>query len=529
MTNTVRVRFAPSPTGYLHVGGARTALFNWLFARQHNGAFILRIEDTDRKRYEPEAVGNILESLRWLGLEWDEGPEVGGDYGPYYQSQRLDIYQKYAQQLVDSGHAYRCYCSPERLALTREERRRRGEPNLGYDRHCRYLTAKQRAEYEAQGIVPVVRLKVPLEGQTSFHDVLHGDITVDNARLDDLVLLKSDGYPTYHLGTVVDDTLMKITHIMRADEWLPSVPKHVLLYDAFGWEIPVYAHLPVILAPTGKGKLSKRHGGVAVHEFRQQGYLPEAMVNFLALVGWAYDDKTEFFTRQELIEKFGLDGVNKSPAAFSYDKLEWMNGVYIRRLSLSLAEIGAVQAVSVADSLSLAETGAVQVHVPVADSLSLDERIVPFLATGLGMSEKDIRKRKETREIVPLIQERLKKLADVVEWADFFFVDRITYDPSLLVGKKMTAAESLAALRKARETLAALPDFEEATLEEALRALVEELGLKAGQFFGIIRVAATGKKVAPPLFGTLRILGRERVLERLDDAEEVLEGLSSET
>jgi glutamyl-tRNA synthetase len=485
---TVRVRFAPSPTGYLHVGGARTALFNWLFARQHNGAFILRIEDTDRKRYEPEAVGNILESLCWLGLEWDEGPEVGGDYGPYYQSQRLDLYQKYAQQLVDSGHAYRCYCSPERLALMREEQRRRGEPNVGYDRHCRYLTAKQRDEYEAQGIAPVVRLKVPLEGQTSFHDVLHGDITVDNASLDDLVLLKSDGYPTYHLGNVVDDTLMKITHIMRADEWLPSVPKHILLYQAFGWEIPVYAHLPIILAPTGKGKLSKRHGGVAVHEFQQEGYLPEAMVNFLARVGWAYDDKTEFFTRQELIEKFSLEGVNKSPAAFSYDKLEWMNGVYIRQLGTD----------------------------------DLAERLLPFLS-GAGLPA-DLA---TVRRIVPLVQERLKKLSEVVEWTDFFFTADLDYAPQLLIAKKMTAEESLAALRKARETLAALPDFREETLEGALRALVEELGLKAGQLFGIIRVAATGKKIAPPLFGTLSILGRERVLERLGDAEEALEGLQT--
>ena len=499
MTNTIRVRFAPSPTGYLHVGGARTALFNWLFARRHDGVFILRIEDTDRTRYEPEAVQNIMDSLRWLGLEWDEGPEVGGDHGPYFQSQRLDLYQKYAQQLVDDGHAYRCYCSPERLAQTREERRRRGEPNLGYDRHCRYLTARERAEYEAQGIVPVVRLKVPLEGQTSFHDVLHGDTTVDNARLDDLVLLKSDGYPTYHLANVVDDHLMEISHIMRADEWLPSVPKHVLLYDAFGWEIPIYAHLPVILAPTGKGKLSKRHGavspvgtnhrGVAVHEFRQEGYLSEAMVNFLALVGWAYDDKTEFFTRQELIEKFSLEGVNKSPAAFSYDKLEWMNGAYIRQLG--------------------------------PDDLA--ERLMPFL-TGAGLPA-DLA---TVQRIVPLVQERLKKLVEVIEWTDFFFTADLNYDPQLLIGKKMTAAESLAALRKARETLAALLNFDEETLEEALRALVGELDLKAGPLFGIIRVAATGKKVAPPLFGTLSVLGRERVLERMGDAEEALAGLVSQ-
>jgi len=482
----VRVRFAPSPTGYLHVGGARTALFNWLFARHRGGTFILRIEDTDRTRYREDALQDLMAGLRWLGLEWDEGPEVGGAYGPYFQSQRLPLYREYAQKLLESGCAYKCYCSPERLVQMREEQRRRGEPDIGYDRHCRYLTAKERTEHEAQGIVPVVRLKVPLEGQTSFHDVLHGDTTVDNARLDDLVLLKSDGYPTYHLANVVDDHLMEITHIMRADEWLPSVPKHVLMYQAFGWEIPVYAHLPVILAPTGKGKLSKRHGGVAVHDFRREGYLPEAMVNFLALVGWAYDDKTEFFTRQELIEKFSLEGVNKSPAAFSYDKLEWMNGTYIRQLGLD----------------------------------DLAEHLLPFL-TGAGLPA-DLA---TVRHIVALVQERLKKLAEVVEWTDFFFTAELDYDPQLLIGRRMTAEESLAALRKARETLADLPDFESETLEIALRALAEELGLKARQLFSIIRVAVTGRVVSPPLFGTLSILGRERVLKRMDKALEMLKGI----
>ena len=474
---TVRVRFAPSPTGYLHVGGARTALFNWLYARHHNGTFILRIEDTDRTRYQENALQDLMHGLRWLGLDWDEGPEVGGDYGPYFQSQRLDLYQEYAQQLVDEGHAYKCYCSPERLAEMRKAQR--GREQTGYDRHCRTLTAKERADYEAQGIVPVIRLAVPLQGQTSFHDVIRGDTTVENSSLDDLVLLKSDGYPTYHLANVVDDHFMEISHIMRADEWLPSVPRHVLLYQAFGWEIPVYAHLPVILAPTGKGKLSKRHGGVAVHDFRREGYLPEAMVNFLARVGWSYDDKTEFFTRQELVEKFDLEGVNKSPAAFSYDKLDWMNGTYIRQLELD----------------------------------DLAERLLPFL-TGADPAT--------VRRIVPLVQERLKKLAEAVEWTDFFFTVELDYDPQLLIGKKMTAEESLAALARARETMASLPDFDEETLEPALRALAEEMDLKAGQLFGLIRAAVTGKKVAPPLFGTLAVLGREKVLQRLDKALEVL-------
>ncbi|HID63389.1 MAG TPA: glutamate--tRNA ligase [Anaerolineae bacterium] len=481
----VRVRFAPSPTGYLHVGGARTALFNWLYARHHNGTFILRIEDTDRTRYQEDALQDIMDGLRWLGLDWDEGPEVGGNYGPYFQSQRLGLYQKYARQLVDEGHAYKCYCSPERLAEMRQSQRARGQ--TGYDRHCRTLTVRQRAEYEAQGIVPVIRLAAPLEGQTSFHDVIHGPITVENSSLDDLVLLKSDGYPTYHLANVVDDHFMEISHIMRADEWLPSVPKHVLLYQAFGWEIPIYAHLPVILAPSGKGKLSKRHGGVAVRDFRREGYLPEAMVNFLARVGWAYDDKTEFFTRQELIEKFDLDGVNKSPAAFSYDKLDWMNGAYIRQLG--------------------------------PDDLA--GRLLPFLTrAGLPADLATVRR------VVPLVQERLKKLSEAAEWTDFFFTAELDYDPQLLIGKKMTAGESLAALARARETLASLPAFDEGTLEPALRALAEEMGLKAGQLFGVIRVAVTGRKVAPPLFGTLAVLGREKVLQRMDKALALLKGMA---
>jgi glutamyl-tRNA synthetase len=473
----VRVRFAPSPTGYFHVGGARTALFNWLYARHHNGTFILRIEDTDRTRYQEDALQDHMDGLRWLGLDWDEGPEVGGDYGPYFQSQRLALYQEYAQKLVDEGHAYKCYCSPERLAEMRN--RQRGRDQTGYDRRCRTLTAKERADYEAQGIVPVIRLAVPLEGQTSFHDVIRGDTTVENNSLDDIVLLKSDGYPTYHLANVVDDHFMAISHIMRADEWLPSVPRHVLLYQDFGWEIPVYAHLPVILAPTGKGKLSKRHGGVAVHDFRQEGYLPEAMVNFLARVGWSYDDKTEFFTCQELVEKFDLEGVNKSPAAFSYDKLDWMNGTYIRQLELD----------------------------------DLAQRLLPFL-TGAGLPA-DLA---TVRRIAPLVQERLKKLAEAVEWTDFFFTAELDYDPQLLIGKKMTAEESLAALARARETLASLPAFDEETLEPALRTLAEEMSLKASSLFGVIRVAVTGKKVAPPLFGTLAVLGQEKVLQRLDEA-----------
>jgi glutamyl-tRNA synthetase len=482
----VRVRIAPSPTGYFHVGSARTALFNWLFARHHGGKFIVRVEDTDRSRYNPEAVADSVASLRWLGLDWDEGPEIGGDFGPYYQSERLDLYQYYAQQLVTEGQAYRCYCSPERLASLRQAQRENQE-DVGYDRHCRYLTAAQLAEYEAQGITPVIRLKAPLEGQTSFHDVLYGTITVDNENLDDLVLLKSDGFPTYHLANIVDDHLMEISHIMRGDEWLPSVPKHILLYNAFDWEIPIYAHLPLILAPSGKGKLSKRHGGVEVRDFRRQGYLPEAMVNYLARVGWSYDDKTEIFTREELIRYFDLSGINNSPARFSYERLEWMNAYYIRQL----------------------------------DAGDLAQRLVPFVnQAGFNVAASDL------RPLVPLIQERLKTLTEAVNWIDFFLKEDLEYDAHLLVGNKMSAAESLGALGQARERLAALPGFEIETIEPALRSLADELSLKAGQLLGIVRVAVTGKTVAPPLFETLILLGRGRSLARIDRGLQALARLT---
>jgi len=482
----VRVRIAPSPTGYFHVGSARTALFNWLFARHHGGKFIVRVEDTDRTRYHPEAVPDLMASLRWLGLDWDEGPEVGGDYGPYYQSERLHLYRHYANRLVESGLAYRCYCSEKRLAVLREEQRR-NKQNVGYDRHCRTLTAAQRAEYEAQGITPVIRLAVPLDGQTVFHDVLYGTIIVDNATLDDLVLLKSDGFPTYHLGVVVDDHLMEISHIMRGDEWLPSVPKHILLYHAFAWEIPVYAHVPLILAPTGQGKLSKRHGGVEIHDFRRQGYLPKAMVNYLARVGWSYDDKTEIFNQDELIRYFDLSGVSHSPARFSYDQLQWINGYYIRQLN--------------------------------ADELA--ELLLPFAAeAGWMVTAADL------RPVVPLIQERLKTLADVAQVADFFFNDYIHHNPKDLIGQKMTAGESLAALGRARQVLAGLRRFDAEAMEPPMRALAEELGLKAGQLFGLVRVAATGKTVSPPLLESLVVLGRTRTLDRLDQAIQALQALT---
>jgi len=490
----VRVRFAPSPTGGFHVGGLRSALFNWLFARHHGGAFILRIEDTDQTRYDPEAQADLLDGLRWLGLDWDEGPEVGGDYGPYFQSQRRDLYHKYARQLVESGHAYHCFCSSERLAHLRQEQMQRKE-DPGYDRLCRNLDPAQAAGRVAGGESHVVRLKMPLDGQTTFHDLIRGDISVDNSTQDDLILLKSDGYPTYHLANVVDDHRMGITHILRADEWISTAPRHVRLYQAFGWEMPAIAHLPVVLDPSGKGKMSKRKkvsaGGqempVHVRDFRAAGYLPEAMFNFLALVGWSYDGHTELMTREEIVQRFSIRRINPAPAAFNYDKLDHVNGVYIRGLAPD----------------------------------DLTGRLMPFLErAGLAAD------RETVTRIVPLIRERMKRLEEAPGLVDFFFAEELPdYDPALLIPKKMDQAGTRVLLGQSRAVLAEASPFTHDSLEAALRSLAEAIGLKVGQVFAPIRVAVCGRTVAPPLFGTLEVLGRERVLKRVDLALEKLKTL----
>ncbi len=491
----VRVRIAPSPTGYFHLGGARTALFNWLYARHTGGKFILRIEDTDRTRYVPDSLPDIIESLHWLGLDYDEGPEVGGDYGPYFQSQRLSLYHRWSEWLVAEGHAYRCYCSEARLDALRREQAARKEDSLGYDRHCRDLTAAERSELEASGAPSVVRFAMPLEGQTAFVDVLRKLKPWENSQVRDPILIKSDGFPTYHFANVVDDHFMEITHILRGDEWLSSVPLHVNLYRAFGWEMPIYAHVPLILDPSGAGKLSKRKKRTEgdeelltfVREYREAGYLPEAMFNFLAIMGWSFSPDTDLFTREQAIAAFDIADINPAAGALPMSKLDWMNGHYIRQLAPA----------------------------------DLIERLLPFLSEDSGLSVEQLRVDPALPVIAPLIQERIKTLADAWELIDFAFVDEISYDPGMLVAKGLSAAQSLAALERAHRALQELP-FEEAALEPALRGLAVELGLKAGQFFGILRVATSGKAVAPPLFGSLVALGRERTLRRCAAAAESL-------
>lgn len=469
----VRVRFAPSPTGYPHLGNIRTALFNWLFARHNNGSFILRIEDTDVARRVEGAIDTILDSLRWLGLDWDEGP--------YFQSERLEMYREAADQLVREELAYLCYCSPQRLEAMRQEQTKRKQPP-GYDRHCRHLTREQKAGLEASEAPPVVRFKSPLEGQTSFHDLIRGEIVFENSTLDDFVLLKSDGYPTYHLANIVDDHSMAISHILRADEWLSSTPRHVLLYQALGWQPPQFAHLPMILGPD-RSKLSKRHGATAINEYRDQGYLPEAMINFLALLGWSLDDKTELLSREEIVKHFSLERVSKTAAAFNRDKLDWMNGVYLRSLSLE----------------------------------DYSERAISFLERDLPPEVERPLDADYIRQIMPLIQERAKTLAEVPQLSEFFFVGKLEYDAGLLMGK-LESGQVVKILQAAMTRVEGLGNWDAASLEYVLRPLAEELDLKTGVFFGLLRVATTGRTAAPPLFQTMEVLGRERCLERLKTA-----------
>ncbi len=494
----VRVRFAPSPTGWLHVGGGRTVLFNWLYAHGQaaregkRGTFILRLEDTDQKRYVPEAVQGIFDILTWFGVFWEEGPDKGGPLGPYTQSERTELYRDHAEQLVASGHAYRCFCTPERLAQVREEQRARNEAP-GYDRHCRRLPAEDVRAKVAAGEPFVIRFAMPREGETRVHDLIRGEIVYQNANLEDLILLKSDGYPTYHLANVVDDHLMEITHILRGEDWIPTAPLHVQLYAAFGWEVPILAHQPLILAPGG-GKLSKRHGATAMEEFRAQGYLPEALMNYLALLGWSFDATTEIFSKDDLLEKFTLERVSPSPATFDYKKLAWFNQYYIN-------------------------------HIVDLDDLTA--RVVPFLAAA-GMADPaatdpahpDFAR---VRAATALLKDRLETLAEAPELMAYFLRDDLDpYDPAMLIPKKTEPAAILDALVAVQQTLETTDVADEAEVETRLRALAEERGLKAGQLFMPIRVAVTGRDKSPGLFETLRVIGNERVRARIAAAVTLL-------
>jgi len=474
LETSVRLRFAPSPTGYPHLGNIRTALFNWLFARHHGGKFILRIEDTDIARKVDGAVEVILYSLQWLGLDWDEGP--------YFQSQRLSIYHEIAHRLLEESRAYLCYCSPGRLETMRQEQAKRKQPPK-YDRNCRDLTQHARTQIEAAGITPVVRFKTPLEGETTFYDLLHGPVTFKHDTLDDFVLLKSDGYPTYHLANIVDDHQMAISHVLRADEWLSSTPRHALLYQALNWQAPQFAHLPMILGPD-RAKLSKRHGATTITEYQKQGYLPDAMINFLVLLGWSLDDRTELFSQEELIKHFSLERVGKTAAIFNKGKLEWMNGVYLRKLGLG----------------------------------EFVQQATPFLERDLPESVKRPVDSNYLSQVLSLIQERAKTLADVPQIACFFFLDELQYDTGLLLSRELDAKLAANAITIALQKLEGVITWDATTLEDILRPLAAELNLGTRKFFGLLRVAVTGCTAAPPLFQTMAVLGKEKCLKRFDTA-----------
>lgn len=487
--DTVRLRYAPSPTGFQHIGGFRTALFSWLYARHCAGRFILRIEDTDTARTVAGTVDDLIEGMNWLGMDIDEGPVVGGPYGPYYQTQRRALYQQYAHQLITSGHAYRCYCTPERLDQMRKDQEAQKLPPR-YDRHCRYLSDEERASNEAAGLKSVVRFTMPLEGETVVHDSLHGDIVFKNSDIDDTVLLKSDGLPTYHLAHIVDDHLMGITHVLRGEEWISSAPRHIQIYHALGWEVPLIYHVPNILGKDKK-KMSKRRNAPSWRDFQQQGYLPEAVFNFLALLGWSYDDKTELFTREELIKAFTLDRIGISAGIYDPDKLLWMNGVYIRQLPLE----------------ELVRRALPYMERPEADG-GLPDSVSRPLDT------------EYTSRVLHLEHERLKTLGEAAHVVSFFYTDDVTYETRLLIQKGMDAAQTHNALVHARNVLTRLEQeqWQHTLIEPPMRELAAELGLKPGQLFGSIRVAISGRTATPPLFQMMEVLGRESTMARIEQA-----------
>jgi glutamyl-tRNA synthetase len=478
----VRVRFAPSPTGSPHIGNIRTAVFDWLFARHEAGVFVLRIEDTDRARLVPGALEEIMRDLRWAGLAWDEGPQVGGPYGPYLQSQRVGIYERYAKQLVESGHAYYCYCTPDRLAEMRKEQQAAGKPT-GYDRHCRNLSPEEAARPETETTRRAVRFAMPESGTTSFVDVVRGEVTFDNALQEDFVILKSDGYPTYHLANVVDDHLMEISHVIRGEEWISSAPKHVQMYRAFGWQPPVMVHLPLILA-SDRSKLSKRHGSADFSTYIEQGYLPEAMLNYLALLGWSAGEDRDLYSTQELIQKFTLEGIINHPAILDEQKLLWMNGHYIRATSVE----------------------------------RLTELVLPYLAkAGLAADAPSDGELTYLQKVVALIQDRLRTLSDAPELAEFFLAPEVTCDPKA-AQKWLNRPETSELLRRVADRLEALEDWNLETVESAVRKAGAEVGAEGGKVIHPVRVAVTGRTAGPGLFETLAVLGKERVVSRLRKA-----------
>ena len=480
----VRVRFAPSPTGIPHIGNIRTALFAWLFAKKHNGNFILRIEDTDQNRYDANSELAIIESLKWLGLGWDEGPEIGGNYGPYRQSERKSIYIEVAEKLIESGKAYYDDTTPEQLKELRESQKKQKLPPR-YDGRGRHRSKEEIKKSRDKGLPITVRLKVPESGEISFIDTVRGKIQVDAREIDDFVILKSDKMPTYHLAHVVDDHLMRISHVIRAEEWISSTPRRILIHQALKYDLPEYVHVPLILG-SDKSKLSKRHGATSVLDYKKQGFINDALFNFLSLLGWSPGDDKEVLSKNEIISKFQLNKINSSSAIFDLNKLEWMKGVYIR---------------------SYSNEKIIHKVIPILESK--DESI------GLPKSVKRPLDKRYLVKIVPLVKERIRTLNEVTELIDFFYEENITNKKENIIIKNMNAKDSIKILNKAIDILNNTKLFTSQSLETNFRNLIQVEKIKPGQLFTSLRYALSGKKIAPPLFETMEVLGKEKCVKRV--------------
>ncbi|MCT4606244.1 MAG: glutamate--tRNA ligase [Marinisporobacter sp.] len=484
---TVRVRFAPSPTGFVHIGSLRTALYNYLFAKQNGGKYILRIEDTDRTRYVEGAIENMIEALKWAGIEHDEGVILQdgelvqkGDKGPYVQSERLEIYQKYIDQMIKDGHAYYCFCSKERLEKVREEQKEKGQTPK-YDGHCRELSIEEAKERIASGEEYVVRLKLPENREIAFFDVIRGNVVVNTNDLDDQVLMKTDGFPTYHFAVVVDDYLMEITHVIRGEEWIISTPKHAYLYEALGWEAPKFVHLPNILNRDRK-KLSKRQGDVAAEDFKRKGYLPQGLVNYLALVGWSPEDNQEIFSMEELIEKFSLERVSKSGGVFDTDKLNWIDAHYVKEASLE----------------------------------ELTDLAIPHLIEAAYITKEEAKEKYEwLKDLVKLLQDRLSFAGEIVEKSDIFFKTAIT--PEDEKAEEVLKLEHLPHLLEVfTQKVSEAENIDETFGKTALKAIQKETGYKGKNLFMPIRVALTGEVHGPDLNLMMKVLGKQNILSRIE-------------
>ena len=503
MNNKIRTRFAPSPTGMLHVGSLRTAFYNYLFAKHNNGDFVLRIEDTDRSRYVEGSIENLVKILDLMGLEYSEGIFTGnnsktcqkGDFGPYMQSERLEIYKKYVDELIKNDYAYFCFCSQERLNEMRKEQQAQKIAPM-YDGKCRGLDKKEIQRLLDKKTPFVVRLKVPKDGFTEFDDLIYGKIKIANRTIDDQVIMKSDGFPTYHLASVIDDHLMEISHTIRGEEWLPSTPKHILLYKAFGWDLPKFAHLPLLLNPD-KSKLSKRQGDVSVEDYLNKGYLPEALLNFILLLGWNPKTEEEVFSIEEMIKRFDLSGVNKTGAIFNTEKLDWINGVYVRHIPLE--ELTKLCVPYLIETKLIKEVSSIKYQV---------------LSTGEVVNFEYLKK------VVALEQERMKKLSEIGESVKFIFVDKLEYEKDLLIWKKMDFEKVKNNLELIYQELEKIDekDLTKDNLEKVLRDLMEREGIKTGELLWPLRVALTGLKGSPGPFDVAIVLGKEKVLERIQFA-----------